>query len=370
MTEEKPRPEPAREPAPRDDITVGANRCPFCHEQVQAKEWVACAACLARHHEACWAESGRCATCRYETKLRPDEKRASAGPWIVALFVIGFLLSGAIFVWGLVSTGEATRREAELQAKFAAEKAERDAAIAGHLAEDGREVAVSTGPRPVPRTAFNWSRPAACEEALTIIARRLPGADQAEGARLRMADEAIRRVVRPSGTDEPTMTILESQDDYLMLPARGQPGFEDVPSYREENERRCAVAGAKTLDRAYLAHVLVRLGEADAALAQVNLALDHDGTLPLPWAVRAQALLALGAARDAREDARIGEALCSASPGWALLAEAEAYEGFGELEPARARYEALLEEDLVPPKMGIREELATRIARLDAQLGR
>lgn len=55
------------EVSPRDDVRVGASllRCPYCHDAVEASghKWVACKACLARHHSACWKERGACATC-------------------------------------------------------------------------------------------------------------------------------------------------------------------------------------------------------------------------------------------------------------------------------------------------------------------
>lgn len=50
-----------------------ATRCPFCHESILAAEepWVVCAACLARHHEECWNEHARCATCACDAALAP-----------------------------------------------------------------------------------------------------------------------------------------------------------------------------------------------------------------------------------------------------------------------------------------------------------
>jgi hypothetical protein len=46
-------------------------RCPYCHDDVQTDEstWVACAGCLARHHGACWEESGCCSACGAEDRL-------------------------------------------------------------------------------------------------------------------------------------------------------------------------------------------------------------------------------------------------------------------------------------------------------------
>jgi hypothetical protein len=40
-------------------------RCPYCHEDVfrDKEAWVACEACLARHHSGCWQEANRCGGC-------------------------------------------------------------------------------------------------------------------------------------------------------------------------------------------------------------------------------------------------------------------------------------------------------------------
>lgn len=48
-------------------------RCPFCHEDVDARAggWRACAECLARHHEVCWCEIGYCSTCGGIRSLEP-----------------------------------------------------------------------------------------------------------------------------------------------------------------------------------------------------------------------------------------------------------------------------------------------------------
>jgi hypothetical protein len=54
----------------------GPTRCPFCHSEVDRDrdDWVACEACLARHHEACWKESGSCAGCGEHRSLGPGER--------------------------------------------------------------------------------------------------------------------------------------------------------------------------------------------------------------------------------------------------------------------------------------------------------
>lgn len=49
---------------------AGATRCPFCHDDVHAAESAVCQDCLARHHPACWQESGSCASCSSENQLQ------------------------------------------------------------------------------------------------------------------------------------------------------------------------------------------------------------------------------------------------------------------------------------------------------------
>ncbi|MCO5166542.1 MAG: hypothetical protein M9894_09275 [Planctomycetes bacterium] len=55
-------------------------RCPFCHDQVavDAPGWVACVACLARHHAACWREAGCCGACGRAEVMSPPGRRAAA----------------------------------------------------------------------------------------------------------------------------------------------------------------------------------------------------------------------------------------------------------------------------------------------------
>lgn len=59
-------------PDRRDEVTP---RCPFCREDVrlEAGAWLACALCLARHHQGCWRELGRCASCGDGAHLAPVE---------------------------------------------------------------------------------------------------------------------------------------------------------------------------------------------------------------------------------------------------------------------------------------------------------
>ncbi len=75
-----PAPLPRVEPAPRPSPQ---GRCPFCHDDVDARAAVVCALCLARHHELCWDEGGACGACRsterhgrLEEKPPPGRERA------------------------------------------------------------------------------------------------------------------------------------------------------------------------------------------------------------------------------------------------------------------------------------------------------
>jgi hypothetical protein len=52
-------------------------RCPYCHGDVLTDQevWIACAACLARHHADCWSETKRCASCGHASSLAPSDSR-------------------------------------------------------------------------------------------------------------------------------------------------------------------------------------------------------------------------------------------------------------------------------------------------------
>jgi hypothetical protein len=48
-------------------------RCPFCHDDVNpaSEIWIACGACLARHHSECWSEANACSSCKNPSPLVP-----------------------------------------------------------------------------------------------------------------------------------------------------------------------------------------------------------------------------------------------------------------------------------------------------------
>lgn len=84
----------APEQAPVHDERVARSRCPFCREDVLSTQAVAaCEACLSRHHGACWAESGSCASCGHRAALtrEPPRARGASRLWTLALLALGVL---------------------------------------------------------------------------------------------------------------------------------------------------------------------------------------------------------------------------------------------------------------------------------------
>lgn len=64
-----------------EGLTIGTERaptrCPYCRDALDpSKELVACAPCGARHHAACHAAHGRCASCGAADVLVPARRRA------------------------------------------------------------------------------------------------------------------------------------------------------------------------------------------------------------------------------------------------------------------------------------------------------
>ncbi len=62
------------------EVERSPQRCPYCHDEVDSRDedWLACAGCLARHHEDCWRELGRCSSCGDDRSLALGA-HASAG---------------------------------------------------------------------------------------------------------------------------------------------------------------------------------------------------------------------------------------------------------------------------------------------------
>lgn len=132
MEDEKPSAPSERpaEPQARDDVHVAGSqvRCPFCHGRVEPEtdDWSACQRCLARHHQPCWSEHGRCGSCAHDRALTAAASvatppRATRSTWqlrhvvtLLLIVVVGSLLAGA--VRHRLDVAEDEAREARTQA--------------------------------------------------------------------------------------------------------------------------------------------------------------------------------------------------------------------------------------------------------------
>jgi hypothetical protein len=92
-SKERPTPNDEPEPVERDDVRLAANRCPFCHDDVEKAASVACQGCLARHHASCWTESRACSACGCEVSLQAATATGDARRpgWVVTLCQVLFV---------------------------------------------------------------------------------------------------------------------------------------------------------------------------------------------------------------------------------------------------------------------------------------
>jgi hypothetical protein len=393
-------PERPIDPPPRDDVLVALHRCPFCHDDVRADGggWVACAACLARHHEACWAEGGRCATCRHEVVLRSERKAPKASraaavtSALVAAGLAAVLAAGAVLYQrarvesdrNRVRALEAERQELDL-ARSAQRQALEDARALATRAMQAEAERERLGPPPVPDARFDLARRVDALRALNRrgaredarSGRRRAAAKEAivqaaleastggpDAARLRQAREALERRYpppRPRGDDAPVESILDSQDDYLMPP---RPDHPELAGFLEKQGKSRATALP-----AYAAYLAVLAGDPQGGLTRANGALDRTVDDWMAWYARGSAQLALGDARGAWLSFTLCEAFSSADPTWALVGQLEAAAARGDVRAElRAAWDAL-EVGRVPDWGGHHEALLERIARLEEALG-
>lgn len=66
---------------------LSSHRCPYCHENVDKKEFIeVCAACKAIHHQECWSEHGCCSTCSKNKTLSklPTQEDLAYKIWVNA----------------------------------------------------------------------------------------------------------------------------------------------------------------------------------------------------------------------------------------------------------------------------------------------
>lgn len=124
---------------------VARTRCPFCREDaLSTQAAVACEACLARHHAACWSESGSCGACGHRTPLiraapRPRRARAVMGALVLLLLGAGL-------------------------GRFTADRS--------GTRSEGASAPVTAPPAEAPRTP-GWERARATRRATDAVLRRL-----------------------------------------------------------------------------------------------------------------------------------------------------------------------------------------------------
>lgn len=398
--EEKPRPPKAEDPAPRDDVVVGQNRCPFCRDGVRAAttDWVACAACLARHHEPCWGEGGgRCAACGHGERLRADRPAARQGSTTARLVIVVVAALGALVAVGAVQwiryrssmaafaaesaaakeqqaqreALELARLEAREREREALEAARREASVAGTVERPLDGDARFTIARRVDELrrlnrsgaradARRGRRQAAWKQARVDLALAQSGAAPDEAARLEAARKGIDRLDPPrSGDDDPMESILEEQNEYLMPPRAEHAEF---APFTENMRGRAHAPG-------YTAHLLVVTGDAKGALAEANRGLDQDATDWLAWLARGEALLALGDPRGATMALTVSEGFSVGDPTWALLARVDLARARGDRKAELAAAYDALEVGQVPEWGGHLQALLERIATLEHELG-
>lgn len=417
--EVKPVAERKPDPAPRDDVRVAAlSRCPFCHADagVAASRGV-CAACLARHHEACWTETGRCASCGHTVRLElPQPRPRSLAP---LLAVVIALLAGVV---GLVWTAyeEARAREVaasfqrhEVEARLAADRAtaaeasrrhqdyalilhtrlreaQAEAAKAADTASEASERARTLDARL--NTAQSQLREAelrayTADARAQAAARRVAQLEERLAAlqeRLRLPAEvarwdrnaarvtalaAIARAMDAAGTNDLERARLAGARERLLRRRDGPPEsflarqpallmFPDPthPEFAERTTSALAVFGQSpddALSCAYVGHVRLARGDFEGGRVAAEGALDLDPTRGLAWLVRAQARLALGDAAGAADDAVVGEALDDGRSCWSLYTRATIHAARGEHAQAAKLIELLRALGLVDGGLGL-----------------
>lgn len=364
-SEEKPRPPKPEEPAPRDDVVVSANRCPFCRDDVRgattegAASWVACAACLARHHEPCWGEGGgKCAACGHEGRLRPDAPTRPRVRFTPAVqFLAALLLSGLLLValtvgvlgWRTYSM----RRGQEESMRLYQEKAQREDAL--RREQHAQQFAAELGPQLAAAEARVGARKdtravrleVARRQAEAALAKAKRGATPADAPRFEGALKALERLERPG------------QREYLMPPRRDHP---DYAKFVDEMDSR-------KHDTAYGAHLLFLTDDARTALAEADRGLDLDAGDWLAWLARGESLLALGDHAGAALALTVSEAFATTDPTWVLLAQLDLAHVINDRATELAAAWVAVEVGTVPEEGGHRRALIERVLKLEQALG-
>jgi hypothetical protein len=333
----KPRPRPAPEAAPRDDVVVVTSRCPFCHEGVDpaAAAWVACSACLGRHHAACWGEAGRCAACGTTTHLQPPGARGSA-----AARTVWLVLSGGLLL--MLGLGVAL-------------------VLFQHKAPAPPPISGPVRPRPIPLPAT---------PVAPVAPRAVPDPfeesnDRAVVARAREllkqgdldADEALRlaaleRRLASQRGDGPPESILTSESDFLFVDGTAGTAvmgrrMSANPDFKGDPGEGCLVA---------YGHLL--LGDGAACVAAANRVLDLVPWYSVAWSLRARGKARLGDAAGAQEDAARAATMARSGNGHDRLWAASAADAL-----RRVLASPRVQKAGVP---GVVAALEARIAKLEA----
>lgn len=379
----KPAPERRPEPTRREDVRVTAlSRCPFCHADagVAASRGV-CANCLARHHDACWSESGRCAACAHQVRLElpQPETRPATRPLVLLLVLaaicLAYLWSGQVGNEEREAVANRLRMNAEarlvLERSSAAATAEREreelevtSRSSLRDAEARAERAAGVAQEAEARASALLERLDATQAQLRAAEVRAYAADaRAERLEARLnvlgaAAGASRAPARPAVWDRgaaraaalaalahaaagpvddaerprlsgaraslqreppgPPVSLLAGQSALIMFPSPEHPAF------TARTTRALAEFGParSPLFRAYAGHVRLALGELAAGRADAEAALDLDPSCALAWLVRAQARLAAGDLDGAMGDVLVGEALDDGRSGWSVYPRA------------------------------------------------
>jgi hypothetical protein len=131
--------------ATSDSGRVFLSRCPYCHDGVDFTRcaWVACAACLARHHAPCWAEHIGCSACGDRRPLQAVEKerrsprRVAAWPFVLA-GLLPFTPVAVTWYWTRPTQSSSVERTPAEPAALSALSALDDMVRSGLLNDAGR----------------------------------------------------------------------------------------------------------------------------------------------------------------------------------------------------------------------------------------
>ena len=284
--QEKPRPPAANDPTPaeREDVHVAANRCPFCHDDVQATalDGVVCAQCLTRHHDACWKEAAKCSSCGHAQQFGrlPESKAGRALP----TGLLGKAIMVAVLAVTLLVTVGVRRAAQERERAIAAETAantERQLREAQAAAEAARAKAL----------------------ALSVEAERLAARDLARRQAERELSDRRRWAAETAAIEAENTRKAAAERKYQRelerSRAESQVRTRSTLIAKVTKERQLLKARATDLRRRLdLAEGFFESGDFASCMAEAAKIIALDASEPEGWILRARAHLALNE-RDA-----------------------------------------------------------------------